>query len=172
MKNDFVMPILVLTLICLVISGALAFTNSVTAPIIEEAAAVREREARSEMIPEADGFDELTGIEGLPLSIMEVYKTTNNVGYIFMVTTSGYGGDVKIICGIDSDGRLIRSKVLEHAETKGLGSRIEEAWFAEQFDGKDSEFRDVDAISGATISTNAYISAIRDAFTAFGLIEK
>ena len=174
MKNDFVMPILVLALICVVISGALAFTNSVTEPIIKEAAAVREAEARSEIIPEADSFEDMPDIAGLPATVREVFRAKNDsgdIGYIFMVTTSGYGGDIKIICGIDNEGRLIHSKVLDHSETKGLGSRITEGWFALQFDGKESGFQDVDAISGATKSTNAYASAIRDAFEAFGVIE-
>ena len=173
MKKDFVMPILVLALICLVISGALALTNNVTEPIIADAAAGREDAARYEIIPQADSFDEIVGTDGLAAPVRQVYEATKNgerVGYIFMVTESGYGGDVKIICGINNEGRLIRSKVLEHSETKGLGSKIEEDWFTLQFDGTDSSFRDIDAISGATKSTNAYVNAIRHAFDAYEVI--
>ena len=170
MKNDFVMPILVLSLICLVISGALAFTNSVTEPVIAKAAIEREETARYEIIPEADGF-ELIVAEGLPDTIREVYKSTNNVGYIFMLLTSGYGGDMKIICGIDSDGMLVGSKVIEYAETKGLGSKITESPFIDQFDEMyGSGIHEVDAITGATISSSAYIGAIQDAFDAFVIV--
>ena len=166
MKNDFVKPILVLSLICLVISGALAFTNSVTDPVILQASAERENNARYEMIPEADGFESLD-IDGLPATISEVYRATNDVGYIFMISTSGYGGEMKIICAIDSGGKLIRNKTLDHTETKGLGAKVEDAPFADRFNGKDSALEGVVAISGATISSTAYINAIKDAFVAF-----
>ena len=169
MKKDFAAPILVLTIICLIISGALAFTNSVTAPIIASAATQREEEARYEMIPEAEDF-ELVTVEGLPSTIKDVYRSTNDVGYIFMISTSGYGGDVRIICAIDAGGKIIRSMAIEQTETKGLGARIAEPTFAGQFDGADSSLSGVVAITGATISSTAYINAIKDAFTAFELV--
>ena len=56
-KNDFVMPILVLSLICLVITALLALTNSATEPVITQAALERAEAARTEIIPEADGFE-------------------------------------------------------------------------------------------------------------------
>ena len=172
MKKDFVAPILVLTLICLVISGALAFTNSVTEPVIADAAAEREETARREIIPEADDF-EIIAAEGLPSTVREVYKSTNDVGYIFMITTNGYGGDMKIVCGITTDGRLISCRASDvQNETKGLGARVADAPFAGQFDGKDSNLEGVAAITGATISSTAYINAIKDAFVAFELIRK
>ena len=170
MKKDFVAPILVLSLICLVISGALAFTNSVTEPVIANAAAEREEAARYEMIPEADGF-EIIEIGGLPATIKEVYKSTNGVGYILMISTSGYGGDISIICGIGSDGRMIRSRALEHSETKGLGARIADASYADQYDGADSSLGGIVAITGATISSTAYVNAMKDAFAAYEIIK-
>ena len=166
MKNDFVKPILVLSLICLVISGALAFTNSVTDPVILLASAEREDNARYEMIPEAEGFERIE-IDGLPATVSEVYKATNDVGYIFMISTSGYGGEIRMICAIDSGGILLRNKTLDHTETKGLGARVADAPFADRFNGKDSALEGVAAISGATISSTAYINAIKDAFAAF-----
>ena len=172
MKKDFIMPILVLALICLVIAAALAFTNSITEPIIAEAAAQREDEARYEIIPEAAGF-ELVRAEGIPSSVVEVYKTTNDVGYVFIVTASGYGGEIKVICGIGQDGKVIASKALEQAETKGLGSKITEEPFSSQFNGIEIvQLEGVVAITGATKSSEAYKAAISDAFIAFGAIEK
>ena len=169
MKNDFVMPVVVLVLICMVISGALALTNSFTKPVIEEAAALREAEARNEIIPSATGFD-LVEFDGLPDTVRAVYRSHNDVGYIFILTTGGYGGDMRLICGIGPDGNVIRCSVLEHSETKGLGSKVSEPQFENKFDGKDSRLEGVDAIGGATISSNAFISAVMDAFEAFVII--
>jgi len=170
MKKEFVMPILVLTLICLFISAALAITNNFTGPVIAKAAADRAEAARSEVIPEADSF-ELLQVEGLPQTVREVYKTTNNAGYVFMLTVSGYGGDINIICGIAPDGTIISAKTLAHTETKGMGSKITEEPFAGQFPGKDASLEGVDAISGATISSRAYINAVKDAVAAYEIVK-
>ena len=166
MKKDFVAPIVVLTLICLVISAALAVTNSFTEPVIVAAAAERAIQARLDIIPEADAFEPLS-IDGMPAHIKEAYHTTNSVGYIFVMAINGYGGDIEIICGISEEGKIITSMVLQHNETKGLGARVADAAFRVQFDGKDRALDGVSAISGASISSKAYISAIEDAFEAF-----
>lgn len=165
MKKDFVLPILVLTLICMLISSALAVTNSFTAPVITSAAAARAESARNSIIPEADGF-ELMQLDGLPATVTEVYKSTNNVGYIFMLKTPGYGGDINLICGIKEDGTIIACKTLSQTETKGLGTKVTETPFESQFVGKDASLDEVSVISGATISSKAYINAIEDAFAA------
>lgn len=164
------MPIVVLTAICLVISGLLAVTNHFTAPVIKQNAAERAEAARSEIIPEAEGF-ELMEVEGLPATVEEVYSTTNDVGYIFMLETMGYGGEMDLICGIDNDGKIISVKTLKHGETKGMGSKTTEEPFRSQFVGKDSSLEGVEAISGATISSKAYFGAIADAFAAFDIIK-
>lgn len=165
-KKDFVMPILVLTLICLVITAVLAVTNNYTQPVIEKAAEERAEQARSEIIPDAGGFEKLT-LTGLPDSVREVYRASNGAGYIFMLTVTGYGGDMDLICGIDNDGRIIATKTLKHSETKGMGSKTTEEPFRSQFTGKDSSLEGVQAVSGATISSKAYLGAIGDAFTAW-----
>ena len=169
MKKDFIAPIVVLTLICLVISAALAITNSFTEPVITAAAVERSAQARLEIIPDAEGFEELP-LEGMPASVRGAFKTTNNVGYIFILASGGYGGDIEIMCGISMDGSIIKTKVLQHNETKGLGARVAEPAFGSQFDGKDSALEGVSAISGASISSKAYLGEIRDAFEAFAIV--
>ncbi|NMA24772.1 MAG: FMN-binding protein [Clostridiales bacterium] len=169
MKKEFVTPILVLTLICLFISAALAITNHFTEPVIAKAAACREEAARCEVVPGAGSF-ELLQADGLPATVKEVYKASNGAGYVFVLTVSGYGGDISIICGIAPDGTLISVKTLAHTETKGMGSKITEEPFAGQFPGKDAALDGVDVISGATISSKAFISAVKDAFTAYEIV--
>ena len=169
-KKDFLAPILALSLVCLAISGALAFTNSITEPVIENAAKKRAEEIRSQILPEAEDFEPLE-LTGLPATVAEAYRSTNGVGYIVIAVTSGYGGDVKTIIGLTPDGSVIQSKVLEHSETKGLGSKIEEAPFADQFTGAHKNWQGtIEGITGATISTNAYIEAIVAALEAIETI--
>ena len=168
-KNDFIMPICVLTIICLVITALLALTNSATQSVIENASRERAEAARAEIISEAEGF-ELMEVEGLPDSVEEVYRTTNDCGYVFMLSTMGYGGEMKLILGMDNDGKIISVKTLEHSETKGMGSKTTEEPFRSQFVGKDENLEGVDMVSGATISSTAYLEAVRDAFEAYNIV--
>lgn len=165
-RKDFIKPILVLMFICLFVSTALAFTNQKTAPIIKEAERVKAEEARKEVLPDADNFTQMD-LEALPATVSEVYKADNGVGFVFMLITKGYGGDMKLICGIDSEGKITDCNTLVHSETKGIGTRTTLPKFREQFYGKDSSLEDVTTISGATKSSKPYIEAIKDAFAAY-----
>lgn len=171
MKKDIAAPIVVLTGICLFIAAILGLTNSVTSPVIEAAAAERAEAARLETLPQADGFEKLEA-EGLPATITEVYKAKNDVGYIFMITTKGYGGDMELICGIGADGTITSCKTLSHQETSGVGAKTAEEPFRSQFVGKGQDLAGVDTISSATISSTAYIGAIQDAFTAYNIVKE
>jgi electron transport complex protein RnfG len=170
MKKDFVMPILVLTLICLVVSGALAVVNDITHPVIQEASIQRAFEAKREMLPDAEDFI-LLEAEGLPYAVTEVYATPNSVGYIVAVTAQrGYGGDFYILCGINPNGEIIKSKVLSHTETMGLGTKVFDA--AVVYEGMNkAQAAQVDTIAGSTITSRAYREAMKDALEAFDIIK-
>ncbi len=175
--TDFVAPIGVLTIICLVMAALLAFTNGVTAPIIAATEARAAEEARMEVLPEADSF-ELVTADGLPDSVTEVYKAANGSGYVFSITATGYGGKntLKLAVGIDMDGKITGTKVLGHKETVGLGAKIETPDFQSQFPGQGADYvssiDNIDTISGATRSSNFFRLALADAFTAFDLVKE
>lgn len=173
MKRTYVMPLLVLTLICLVVSGALAVMETITSPIIISAAAERAQVAMSDKIPAAEGFEEieLDGFDGIPSSVREVYRTTNDVGYIFIAVVNGFSGDITVICGVDNDGRVIACATLSHTETKGIGTILEMESFLGPFRGLDRQLEGIDTVTGATISTRAYIHAIEDILEAFEVIK-
>ncbi len=169
--TDFGAPIIVLVLICVVMSGLLALTNSATAPIIAEAERKANEEARLEVLPQADSFLQVEQA-GLPEAVREVYQAQNGAGYTFSITTQGYGGKntLKMAVGIDMDGKITGTKVLAHKETAGLGSKITSDAFQGQFSGKDRGLDGVDNITGATFSSNYFRAAIADAYTAFDLV--
>jgi len=168
------MPLLVLTLICLVVSAALAFMNRATEPVISEAAAERAQTVMAQKIKEAHGFEpvEFSGIEEIPTSIKEIYKTTNNIGYIFIAAVNGFSGDITVICAVDPDGRIISASTLSHTETKGIGTILEQESFLGTFRGVDSDLIGIDTVTGATISTRAFIHAIDDILTAFMIVSR
>ena len=173
MMTDFGLPIIVLVLICAIMSGLLAATNNVTAPIIAEAERKANEAARLEVLPSADSFLQVEQA-GLPDAVKEVYQAANGAGYTFSLTTQGYGGKgtLKMAVGIDMDGKITGVKVLSHSETAGLGSKIatDEAFYG-QFPGLDAAgAAAADTISGATFSSNYYKAAIADAYTAYGMV--
>lgn len=170
--NEIIKPVLVLVCICLVVTALLAYINSVTSPIIAKAEQEKTEQAMSEVLADADGFEKLE-IENLPDRVTEVYTATNGAGYVFMLTTKGYGGDMKLICGMKSDGTIEQCKTLSHAETSGLGSKTAEDPYRNQYCGKNADtLSEVDAITGATISSTAYKNAIEDAFKAYDMVKE
>ena len=168
---EYIRPVLVLMLICLFISAALAVTNEKTAPIIEAAENAKAENARKDALPAADGFT-LMQLSDLPATVKEVYKANNGEGFVFTLVAKGYGGNMKTSCGIDKNGLLTACSTLSHGETKGLGSKTADLPFREQFAGKDAYLTGVDTISGATVSSKAYIGAIKDAFTAYEIAKE
>lgn len=164
-KNDFVMPIAVLTVICLVITAALAFTEQATTPIIEAAEKASAEAARLEVLPAADSFEQVS-LDGMPDGVVEVYNAANGAGTVVITEGKGYGGVMKIIVGIDSDGKITGTKTLAHAETAGLGAKTAEPKFQSQFPGQDSSLSGVSVISGASISSKCFISMVESAFKA------
>jgi len=176
--NDFVAPIAVLVIICVVMSALLALTNDATAPIIEEAERKANEAARLEVLPAADSFEKLEA-DGLPAEVKEVYKAANGAGYTFSIIAEGYGGKgtLKMAVGIDADGKITGTKVLDQSETPGLGAKIvTDANFYGQFPGKDaayvSDIKNIDTISGATRSSNFYRLALTYAFEAYDLVKE
>ena len=95
------------------------------------------------------------------------------VGYAMEIEGSGFQGTITLMVGINAQKRQVSGiKVLEMAETPGLGARIEEPWFKEQFSHKSFHEpfvvgEDVEAISGATISSEAVARLVNKAVSRF-----
>ena len=170
LKREFLMPVAVLFTICLVISAALALTNEVTAPIILAAEQAAADAAKLKVLPAAQGF-EAVSTAGLPGDVTEVYRAANGLGYVMMLTAKGYGGDIKMICGIGADGKIAGIQVLSHSETSGIGDKVTRPEFAAQFIGADATLAGIEAITGASVSSGAYIKAMESALAAYTIME-
>ena len=172
--NKIFKPIVVLVLICIVVTGALAATNNVTAPIITAATEAAERQSRSELLPEAEDFEPVTGVE--VENVSAVYKSTNDVGVVITSSAKGYGGDVVVMTAITPDGNIKQIKVTEQAETKGIGSKVVDTpSYWESYVGVSAAQplvlnQDVDAVTSATISSTALINAVNSAIEAYNAI--
>ncbi len=172
--NKIFKPIVVLVIICIVITGALAATNSVTAPIIDEATRVAQQKARTELLPEAEDFEPVTGVE--VENVSDIYASTNDVGVIITSSAKGYGGDVVVMTAFNPDGTIKQIKVTEQAETKGIGSKVVATpSYWENYMSMDASDalvlnEDVDAVTSATISSTALINAVNSAIEAYNAI--
>jgi electron transport complex protein RnfG len=93
-------------------------------------------------------------------------------GRAIAVKSRGYGGEIELLVGIDEQGKVSGLKVLNHRETPGLGANIVKPDFLNQFKGKTAADKleakmDIDAISGATISSRAVCKGVKDALEKF-----
>lgn len=150
----------VLVAICSVIALLLAGTNALTAPIIEKNAAGAANEALLVVMPEGTGFEQVdvTAYE-LPATVTEAFKETTGNGYVVKLTTKGYGSDFVIMCGVNAEGVVTGAVCLSSTETLG-----KEKEYGQNFAGKDAEgVEATDTISGATLTTEAYKGAVKDA---------
>ncbi|MBQ8202998.1 MAG: FMN-binding protein [Clostridia bacterium] len=118
----------------------------------------------------------------LPAAILKTEKTASG-NYVFEVKASGFGinGDsyynpsgepIIIKASVTRGGKIIACQTLSQKESEGYGSQCAEPEFYTQFSGKDeTNYKEIDAISGATITTNGYVTAVGRVIEAVNIIE-
>jgi len=172
-----------LVVVTLVASAALGYVYELTKEPIAAAKLAKKIRAIDEVVPEYDNnpVEEMYKIpvEGTKDSL-EVYPAKKDGKLISSAirtySPKGYGGEVWLMVGLLPDGSINKIAVLEHKETPGLGSKMNGEDFKQQFIGKNpSSFNlkvkkdggDVDALSGATISSRAFGQATQLAFDTY-----
>ncbi len=170
--NSSVKSIIVLVSICLFIALAMAAVNMVTAPKIAEAEAAAEEEALSAVLPENGGFEEIF-VENLPESVSKLYCDRDGEGYVVLLSVKGYDASkpMSVAVGLTNSGEIVKCHVISASgETSGIGSKVTGEDFLSRFTGKSREQIDgVDTIGGATISSSAFIDAVRESFDALNM---
>ena len=165
-KNDTLKSIIVLVSICLVIAAAMAGINMITKDKIAAVQAEKEAKALEAVLPENAGFEKLEDTLDLPATVSAVYRDKDGEGIAMLLSASGYDSSnpISIAVGFDKDGKIEKCYVIScTGETSGIGTKVKNESFLSQFDGK-GDMGGVDTISGATISSSAFLSAIEDAF--------
>ena len=131
-----------------------------------------EEQARKELLPDADDFTKVEGVE--VENVSDIYTANNGAGTVITCSGKGYGGTITVMVAFSPDGTVKQIKITEQAETAGLGSKIQtDAAFQESFVGlpaEDFTIDDISAISGATISSRAVTTAVNAAIDAYNLI--
>ncbi|MDP3453621.1 MAG: RnfABCDGE type electron transport complex subunit G [Bacteroidales bacterium] len=126
--------------------------------------------------PSADMF--LTELSGKSYKVYPAKMSGTVTGYAIESYASGFGGRISLMIGFNLDGTIKSISVLSHAETPGLGDKIDisKSNFSVQFRGKSpEEFKmlvrqdggEVDAITASTITSRAYCEAVLTAWEVF-----
>ncbi|MBU0614561.1 MAG: RnfABCDGE type electron transport complex subunit G [Nanoarchaeota archaeon] len=151
-----------LMIVTLIAGGALALTNQYTSDQIEKQKELALTTALNKVI-DADSFESVG-------NDYVAYKDSQVVGKVMMIEVSGYASMIKALVGVDNDNKITGIDVLEQAETPGLGAKIASEEFKGQFMGKSSDALairkdggNIDAITGATISSRAITNAVKSA---------
>ncbi len=181
MKNikTVLITTIALTLICAISAGFLALTNRLTANRIAQAEVQAQEEAMQRIIS-VKKFEKATYNDN------EYFIAKNEIeqvlGYIFTFSENGYGGAVKVMTGISPDGNIIAIEVLSaDDETPGLGQNATKSDFWKLFKGQSGQLKvsksasadgEIQAMTGATITSRAVVSAVNKATELFEIIKE
>lgn len=185
--KDMIKDAIILFFITLIAGLALGYVNFITKAPIEEAQLKAKISSYQEVFKDAESFSESIPVSNIVnsgeweslgfkgISVDEIVEAKdaggNSLGYVLLINTSnGYGGDISFSMGITSDGVLNGISLLSISETAGLGMRAGEV-LVPQFKAKSvSSFEvtkqgavsdsQIDAISGATITSKAVTQAV------------
>lgn len=186
LKSTLSNMLLSLTVICLAAGAILAGVNLYTAGPIAEAKAAALQNAIREVVPAFDNNpteDAYMAVTADGDSV-KIYPATNAGEFVGAAvesnTKKGFSGEIRVIVGFDASGKLYNYSVLQHAETPGLGAKMQD-WFRADKNKQsvlgrtlaDGELKvtkdggDVDAITAATITSRAFLNAVNRAYSAF-----
>jgi electron transport complex protein RnfG len=156
-------PVIILTAVVAVSVTALTYTDRFTRGEIEAQMETETEAMLSEMFPEMSRYE-------LANDIYTIYSNGDRLGYAFIATGKGYGGDIDILVGLEDENTVKGITIISNEETPGLGTRITEPSFTNHFEGLSidevalrGEGGEIDAITGSTISSAAVIDAVRAA---------
>lgn len=163
----------ILFLITAICVGILGAVNQVTKPIIEANQIKSEETAMKALITNAESFVTIEDIQDENVKKVCVAKNGDEVvGYVLRMEPNGYGGAIKMLIGIDAEGKVKGISILEHSETPGFGANATKDDFKSQFIDKSAPLsvaksnpgdNEIQAITGATITSTAITDAVNTA---------
>jgi len=181
LESNFKTMVLSLLGVCAVASGLLGYVNSITEGPIAESKVKAKLAAIRLVVPEFNNnpSDEVYSLPS-DLGDLECYPAKMDnvlVGIAISTKTNiAFSGTFSLMVGLKPNGTIINTSVLEHKETPGLGTKMMEPRFKDQFAGKNpgtdkisvkKDGGDIDAITAATISSRAFCDAVMRAWNAW-----
>lgn len=187
LESNFKNMFLSLFTICLVVAALLAQVNKMTAKPIAEAKAMKLVNAIREVVPPFDNDPvaeayKMPDGQGDSLTVYPAKKGDEIVGFaVNSSSNNGFGGNIQIIVGFDTENKIVNYSVLQHSETPGLGSKMTQ-WFKDttkpnqSIIGRDlssgplkvsKDGGNVDAITASTITSRAFLEAVNKAYAVY-----
>lgn len=183
-ESTFINMVYVLFVVAAVAGLALGYVYNITKEPIEIAKKAKIEAAIKEVLPEFDSIRatyKVMAIDGTKtkdsLVFFEATKGGELVGTaVNTYTKKGFSGLIKLMVGFKPDGSISKISVLEHKETPGLGTKMSDAKFKDQYNDKNpanfnikvsKDGGEIDAITAATISSRAFSDATERAFLTF-----
>jgi electron transport complex protein RnfG len=182
-KSSFINLLLTLSIVTFVAALSLGYVYEWTKEPIAQAQMAKQLKAIESVVtgydnnPVLEKYKVVTPDGKDSLEFFPAKKGEELIGMAIKTKSSkGYSGDIWIMVGFNMTGEIQNVFVIEHKETPGLGSKMTTPNFVNQFLGKNPEQMnlkvkkdggDVDAITGATISSRAYAGAVQIAFDTF-----
>lgn len=166
---------LVLFIITAITAALLAWVNMVTADKIAQNAVLAENNALREVMSDAESFEPLDEASATGYGAQAIYiakdASDKAIGLCVKMAKNGYGGEIVSIIGVDTEGIVTGVSIISHSETPGLGAKLVNEDFKGQFTGKGevsvvkagAKDDQVNAISGATISSKALAGSVNSA---------
>lgn len=160
-------PAVVLVLICAIVGFLLGTVNNLTLPTITANREARAWATYSALIPDAPDF------AALPCDVPGVtacMEAADGKGYAVIAQSKGYSSQVPLAVAFDAEGTITNVIGMDNTETPGLGTKVQLPAFTDQFIGRAAEpltIDDIDAITGATISSKAALAALNEAIEAY-----
>lgn len=188
MKNksfkEIAVPAIMLFIIALVCTALLAGTNLLTKDKIADLEVQAAMEAKASVFGDASSFsdEKIINVDGADIPYYEAYDESGNViGYVFSTTTKSYGGDISCMVGIScADSKITGVELTSINDTPGLGMKATGEDFLSQYIGRGANIgvnknqktdTEIQAISGATITSKAVTTAVNQAFSAYEAIK-
>ena len=177
LKSSLTNMLLSLTLITLVAAGLLAGIYSLTKDTIAATNAAKQQAAIIAVLPQVEGLNIAEPLEVDGITIFKAHQGDTFAGAAVKVAENGFGGTFHVMVGFDNAGTITGLAVLDHQETPGLGSKMQE-WSqnvrtiiglnpAQSNLTVSKDGGDVDAITAATISSRAFLAAVNKAYNAY-----
>ncbi|PID67856.1 MAG: RnfABCDGE type electron transport complex subunit G [Flavobacteriia bacterium] len=178
-ESTFLNMLIVLMLIALVAGFLLGYVNEITLEPKAKVQLKRKTNALKQVLPTFDNNlleDKiLLPVEGDSVEVFPAYNNNKLVGLALEgKSDKGFSGLVKTMVGFTPEGKIYKIVVIEQKETPGLGTKMKEPKFLQQFEGQSPETFDlrvkkdggqVDALTGATISTRAFSETVSNAYS-------
>lgn len=162
----------ILLAICVVVALMLGVVNHVTEPIIQKMQDEKTTRAMAQVL-DAGRYDPVDIVYDNVAALYGAYDGSQQIGYVVEVLSSGFGGAMRLVVGVDMNGAVTGVAVTKQAETKNIGTKVvNDPAVLERFVGMsgvitvNSGENRFDGVSGATVSSKAVTAGVNTALAA------